>query len=140
MSSESTDRPFSPSEGPHMTRPHPVPGPGDRRGMEQAETGRSRRRRRPGRAQRELLPLRPLRHDDDTNLFMPRTTLGHRGFAASWSTAPDTPTPVQVKLMCGSGDSEGRIKAHDISINAVKVDALSASLQSGTPIRPRPRR
>ncbi|HEV2759982.1 MAG TPA: hypothetical protein VGV86_10490 [Acidimicrobiales bacterium] len=67
-------------------------------------------------------------HDrDDTNLFMPRTTLGHSGFAASWSIAIDTPAPVQVNLMCGSGDSEGRIKAHDIRINAVKVDALSAA-------------
>ncbi|HEV2760811.1 MAG TPA: hypothetical protein VGV86_14725 [Acidimicrobiales bacterium] len=67
-------------------------------------------------------------HDrDDTNLFMPRTTAGHSGLAASWSIAIDTAAPVQVNLMCGSGDSEGRIKAHDIRINAVKVDALSAA-------------
>jgi len=64
---------------------------------------------------------------DDTNLFLPRTTLGHSGFAASWSIAIDNPRPVQVNLMCGSGDSEGRIKAQDIRISAVKVDALSAA-------------
>lgn len=58
---------------------------------------------------------------------MPRTTLGHSGFAASWSIAIDTPARVQVNLMCGSGDSEGRIKAHDIRINEVKADALSAA-------------
>jgi hypothetical protein len=63
---------------------------------------------------------------DDTNLFMPRTTLGHSGFAASWSLAIDNPHPVQVNLMCGSGDSEGRIKAQDIRITAIKVDTLSA--------------
>jgi hypothetical protein len=64
---------------------------------------------------------------DDTNLFLPRTTLGHSGFAASWSIAIDNPHPVQVNLMCGSGDSEGRIKAQDIRISAVKVDTLSAA-------------
>ena len=64
---------------------------------------------------------------DDTNLYLPRTTLGHSGFAASWSIAIDNPRPVQVNLMCGSGDSDGRIKAHDIRITAVKVDALSAA-------------
>jgi hypothetical protein len=64
---------------------------------------------------------------DDTNLYLPRTTLGHSGFAASWSIAIDNPNPVQVNLMCGSGDSEGRIKAQDIRISAVKVDTLSAA-------------
>ena len=64
---------------------------------------------------------------DDTNLFMPRTTLGHSGFAASWSLAIDNPHPVQVNLMCGSGDSEGRIKAQDVRITAIKVDALSVA-------------
>lgn len=63
---------------------------------------------------------------DDTNLFLPRTTLGHSGYAASWSIAIDNPNPVQVNLMCGSGDSDGRIKAQDIRITAIKVDTLSA--------------
>lgn len=67
-------------------------------------------------------------HDrDDTNLFLPRTTLGHSGYAASWSISVDTAAPVQVNLMCGSGDSGGRIKAQDIRISAVKVDHLSAA-------------
>jgi hypothetical protein len=64
---------------------------------------------------------------DDTNLFLPRSTLGASGFAASWSIAIDNPRPVQVNLMCGSGDSEGRIKANDIRISAVKLDTLSAA-------------
>jgi hypothetical protein len=64
---------------------------------------------------------------DDTNLFLPRTTLGHSGYAASWTIAIDNPNPVQVNLMCGSGDSEGRIKAYDIRISAVKLDTLSAA-------------
>jgi hypothetical protein len=64
---------------------------------------------------------------DDTNLYLPRTTLGHSGFAASWSIAIDNPNPVQVNLMCGSGDSEGRIKAHDIRISAVKLDTLAVA-------------
>jgi hypothetical protein len=63
---------------------------------------------------------------DDTNLFLPRTTLGHSGYAASWNIAIDNPGPVQVNLMCGSGDSDGRIKAHDIRISAVKLDTLIA--------------
>jgi hypothetical protein len=64
---------------------------------------------------------------DDTNLFLPRTTLGHSGYAASWSIAIDNPHPVQVNLMCGSGDSDGRIKAQDVRITAVKVDTLSVA-------------
>lgn len=52
---------------------------------------------------------------------------GHSGFAAWWSIAIDNPNPVQVNLMCGSAEREGRIKAHDIRITAVKVDSLSAA-------------
>jgi hypothetical protein len=61
---------------------------------------------------------------DDTNVWVPRSDTG--GPAASWSIAIDAPGQVRVNLMCGSGDSDGRIKANNIRINAVKVDSLSA--------------
>lgn len=61
---------------------------------------------------------------DDVHLWVENRSMG--GDAASYSIAIDAPGQVRVNLMCGSGDSEGRVKARDIRINAVKVDSLSA--------------
>ena len=61
---------------------------------------------------------------DNTNIWVERSDTG--GHAASWSIAIDAGSQVRGNLMCGSGDSEGRVKANDIRINAVKLDSLSA--------------
>lgn len=61
---------------------------------------------------------------DDVHLWVENRSTG--GDAATWTIAIDAPGQVRVNLMCGSGDSEGRVKARDIRITAVKVDSLSA--------------
>lgn len=61
---------------------------------------------------------------DDVHLWVENRSTG--GDAATWRIAIDAPSQVRVNLMCGSGDSEGRVKARDIRITAVKVDSLVA--------------